>query len=252
MRGPTSITVTEHPISRALAATSSPMNPAPITAIRLPGFIRERSSHRARFDHLEPSRIRWFVLKDPSSESDWLRMERNDLAFVSSRLKELPRIFRAGQRVSEQFTRLKSTVENDMPNKELFARHQILDILLGMLQQPTAKPVDPDLKESIATVIEEFSRNPEARYSIEAMAHSVGVSVSHFYKLFYELYGQAPVAYMERIRMDHACNLLKTDRLITDIAMELGFKTSQHFTTVFKKLTGSSPSEWRRHVRDRK
>ncbi|RAP76998.1 AraC family transcriptional regulator [Paenibacillus montanisoli] len=215
-------------------------------------YTRPGELHRARFDHLEPCRIWWFVLKDPSGESDWLRLDRDELAFIADRLEQLPRIFRAGPRASEQFARLKSTLENDMPNKELFARHQVLDILLGMLQQPAAKPVDPDLKQSIATVIEEFARNPEARFSIEQMALSVGVSVSHFYKLFYELYGQAPVAYMERIRMEHACALLRTDRLITDIAMELGFKTSQHFTTVFKKLTGSSPSEWRKHVRDSK
>ncbi|OCT15173.1 hypothetical protein A8709_13800 [Paenibacillus pectinilyticus] len=214
-------------------------------------YTRPGELHRARFDHLEPSRIWWFVLKAPSKGSAWLRLDQDDVAFVADRLQQLPRIFPARSSVSEQFTRLKTTIESDMLNKQLFARHQVLDILLGMLQQPAAKPIDPDLKQSIASQVKEFERNPEARYSIEKMAHSVGVSVSHFYKLFYELYGQAPVAYMERIRMEHACTLLKTDRLITDIAMELGFKTSQHFTTVFKKLIGSSPSEWRKHVRDR-
>jgi len=73
------------------------------------------------------------------------------------------------------------------------------------------------------------------------------VSESHFYKLFHEIFGQSPSAYVERFRVERACAMLQTHKSITDIAHELGFKTSQHFTAVFKKLMGSPPSKWKKH-----
>lgn len=53
--------------------------------------------------------------------------------------------------------------------------------------------------------------------------------------------------YMERVRIDCASQMLKESKMsITDIAMELGFKTSQHFATVFKKMIGVTPKAWRK------
>jgi AraC-like DNA-binding protein len=54
--------------------------------------------------------------------------------------------------------------------------------------------------------------------------------------------------YLINIRISEAIKLLKKkDVTITDIALDTGFYSSQHFSTTFKKLTGYTPSEFRKN-----
>ncbi|WP_376768318.1 helix-turn-helix domain-containing protein [Litoribacterium kuwaitense] len=60
------------------------------------------------------------------------------------------------------------------------------------------------------------------------------------------MYGQSPTAFVDRLKIDDACRQLSSNQIsITQLAYDLGFKTSQHFATVFKKYTGHTPSHWR-------
>jgi AraC-like DNA-binding protein len=212
-------------------------------------YTKPGEPHRARFNYLEPSRIWWFILMDPMADPDWFGMDAAYREYIHIRLKELPRVFNANHRVRELFLRLKSTLEMDHANKGLFARYQILDILLGLLQPVSTKSIEPELRESVIRSVNQWVLSPEKRYSIAEMAQAVRVSESHYYKLFHQLFGQSPSAYMERVRIERACVLLKDDLSITEIAFELGFKTSQHFSTVFHKLVGISPSQWRKQMK---
>ena len=46
-----------------------------------------------------------------------------------------------------------------------------------------------------------------------------------------------------------AAILLKnTSKSITDIAFEVGFSSSNYFTIAFKKITGLTPSEYKKHT----
>jgi AraC-like DNA-binding protein len=211
-------------------------------------FTRPGELHKARFDHLEPSRIWWFILEDPRDNLNWFGLSNKDRELVIDLIEKLPRVFAADQRVPEQFMRLKSSLETECHNQALFTRHQVLDILLRLLQPNPTKTNKAGLQDAVIQNVNRMAQSPELRFSVAEMAQAVQVSAPYFYKLFYGIFGQSPSAYMVHIRMEHACVLLKTDMSITDIALKLGFETSQHFSTVFKKLIGSSPSEWRKHM----
>jgi hypothetical protein len=71
--------------------------------------------HKARFNHMEPSRIWWFIMKDPAYDPNWFRMDTAERESIIARLSQLPRVFRASNRVREQFMRLKATLENGKP-----------------------------------------------------------------------------------------------------------------------------------------
>ncbi|SEO89223.1 AraC family transcriptional regulator [Paenibacillus sp. OV219] len=204
--------------------------------------------HKARFDHMEPSRIWWLIVKDPACGSSWLGLVQEERDFIHKRLLQLPRVFRGSNRVREQFERLKATLEQEGEGLKLFTRHQVLEILLGLLQPAPIKTIEPGLREQMVHLVNQLGQSPEKRYSIAEMAQSVNVSESHFFKIFHETFGQSPAAYLERIRIERACVLLQSSQAIIDVAHELGFKTSQHFTNVFRKVIGCSPSMWRRSV----
>ena len=54
---------------------------------------------------------------------------------------------------------------------------------------------------------------------------------------------------LKEIKIQKAKNLLfKSDKSITEIAMDLGFSTSQYFATAFKRYTGRTPSSYRKET----
>ena len=81
------------------------------------------------------------------------------------------------------------------------------------------------------------------------VAKRVGFSGRYFSEFFKRHTGIAFTLYVERVRVDNAKRLLlDRDRRITEAAHEAGFESLPHFNRVFKKLTGMSPTKYRRSV----
>jgi AraC-like DNA-binding protein len=63
---------------------------------------------------------------------------------------------------------------------------------------------------------------------------------------FRSVWSMTPKRYQLQAKITEARRLLETAQLsVTDIAMELGFSSSQHLATAFKSVTGSTPAAWR-------
>ncbi|MEE1042764.1 MAG: AraC family transcriptional regulator [Clostridia bacterium] len=79
------------------------------------------------------------------------------------------------------------------------------------------------------------------------LAKISNISTVYFRKIFTNLYGVSPIHYLEIRKIEKAKELLNSDELsITEIAVASGFKDIYHFCRVFKKLTGFSPSNYRK------
>ncbi len=88
---------------------------------------------------------------------------------------------------------------------------------------------------------------PGERWTLRALGDAVGMSPHHLARRFAAIVGEAPHRYLLRARIDRAKELLRDSNLpITDLALDLGFATSQHFARVFRVSSGMSASAWRR------
>ena len=95
--------------------------------------------------------------------------------------------------------------------------------------------------------IEEIEARLHEDLGLIELAAAVGLSSSHYAGLFRAATGMPPHAWLVKRRIGRACELLMSPRIsITDIAFALGFPSSQHFATTFRKHIGATPSEWRR------
>jgi len=84
--------------------------------------------------------------------------------------------------------------------------------------------------------------------TLSEMAAAASLSPMHFAAQFRIATGQRPHDYLLACRIDRAKTLLATtERALIDIALDVGFCTQAHFTTVFKRFTGTTPSLWRRN-----
>jgi AraC-like DNA-binding protein/ligand-binding sensor protein len=84
------------------------------------------------------------------------------------------------------------------------------------------------------------------RIKLTNIARVLNTSPFHFCRTFKQATGRTFVEYLSRVRIDRAKILLRNHGLrISEIAYEVGFQTLTHFNRTFRKLVGSSPTEYR-------
>jgi len=73
------------------------------------------------------------------------------------------------------------------------------------------------------------------------------MSPYHFARLFKRSTGASPHRFLVRRRIEQAAALLAAQPLpIGEIARSVGFRTPSHFTTTFRRVTGITPTAYRR------
>jgi AraC-like DNA-binding protein len=97
-------------------------------------------------------------------------------------------------------------------------------------------------------LIEEFiDSRLEHGVNIAELATRVGLSHSHFFRVFRKSFGISPHRYLMRRRLSLAQTLLtKTDISLTDIALQAGFADQSHFSRSFQQFMGLSPGAFRK------
>ncbi|MFC5469100.1 AraC family transcriptional regulator [Cohnella suwonensis] len=94
--------------------------------------------------------------------------------------------------------------------------------------------------------IAESGRIPSA----SAMAEAISISPSHLRKLCRLHLELSPLELAHRIKIDQAQALLKeSERLIAEIAWQLGYRDPNYFARLFKEKTGCSPTSYRMQFR---
>ena len=82
--------------------------------------------------------------------------------------------------------------------------------------------------------------------SLADLARCAGLSRMHFAAQFRAATGMRPHEYVVRRRIQRAQEmLLTTTEPLVQVALNVGFQTQAHFTTVFRRLLGETPGRWR-------
>lgn len=90
------------------------------------------------------------------------------------------------------------------------------------------------------------------KLTLEDIAASIHMSAYHFARCFKATTGETPHAYVTRLRVERAQELLRTSSWsMPAIAQRVGFSSKSHFAAVFLRLTGISPHRFRNATRGR-
>jgi len=91
------------------------------------------------------------------------------------------------------------------------------------------------------------------RVSVSELARVANLGPSHFSVSFRREVGMPPGAYHRNIRLEAARAALgMPEHSMTHIAQEMGFSSSQHFSTLFHRAFGCTPRQWRKRELSRK
>lgn len=86
--------------------------------------------------------------------------------------------------------------------------------------------------------------------SLSFLSGRVYFSATYLSSLFRRCTGKSFKSYLVELRMEKACELLRTTELyVYQVARETGYPNSQYFSVAFRRHTGCSPSEYRERFR---
>ncbi|WP_422660536.1 helix-turn-helix domain-containing protein [Paenibacillus sp. EC2-1] len=115
-------------------------------------------------------------------------------------------------------------------------------------QHFTSQPLDNKIGPSwIKSTLFEIDANPELPHSLVTFAERASVSQSHFSRVFKQFTGMNVTDYVNAKRIIRAKELLlQSDDNVSSIAETCGFTSIPHFHRIFKILTNTTPSAYRK------
>lgn len=144
-----------------------------------------------------------------------------------------------------------SLVEDDYGTEvaQTVARYLVLYLRRPGGQTQFAAPMwMPRAKRApIRDVQEAIESEPGGAHSITDLARRAAMSPRHFTRVFTDEIGEAPGAYVERVRTEAARRQLEqTDDTVTVIAARCGFGTAETMRRNFVRRVGISPDQYRK------
>jgi AraC-like DNA-binding protein len=162
------------------------------------------------------------------------------------------RLFPCSRALGDCFERLLAEHRTRGALAVLMARltfHELLVCLLRDLAPAALSDDGPTLSPAIQRALAWIDDHLTEPLSPVDVAEAAGLSPSSLRQHFAAEVGCSPSDHITRQRIERAKLLLQDPkRSITEIALSLGFSASAYFTAVFKRLTGTSPRDFRRRV----
>lgn len=131
---------------------------------------------------------------------------------------------------------------------------QLLELLLHRLVRgfgidPVAETGRERLRHALRKVEMQISKN----WTVPALAQAAGLSVSKLYREARLHHGKRPGALIEELRIRHASELLTHfDHKLQELANMIGYADPFSFSRAFKRVMGTSPSEYRQRAHSKK
>jgi AraC-like DNA-binding protein len=82
--------------------------------------------------------------------------------------------------------------------------------------------------------------------NLDDIADEAFFSKFHFIRLFKSTYDKTPHQYLTSVRIENAKLLLQTEMAVADVCFSVGFDSISSFTGLFKRLTTTTPSLYKK------
>ena len=137
------------------------------------------------------------------------------------------------------------------PRYEFLMMGQLIQVL-AMLQRYecdgslVSTPTN-NMDDAIQYINVHFATN----LTVQQVAERSFMSPSHFQRLFKKTSGVTFMQYLQNIRIQRCCELLKSTEIsIQEAANQVGYQDMKFFHALFRKKTGVTPREYRRSTHD--
>jgi AraC-like DNA-binding protein len=217
-------------------------------------IIHPGTIHRGEWEIIKPCTLFWIIFDFSSPNTANGFLDQNFLKKIDMTFRNAgSTVFKGTEQLRKQFKRLLAIMIRytaDCRDETAIAllQIQLLHILVTLYESLTHQL--PESKDHLLPIekIDSYIRNNiDEKFEIQKLAEICCLSVSVFQYQFKLQTGLSPGDYITRFRVEKAKKLLTNpDCSMISLAMDLGFSSSQYFSTIFKKYTGMSPTDFRK------
>lgn len=162
--------------------------------------------------------------------------------------------------VQEKCPELTAQAEEAMDNIDYYMKclnapslFASLKILLDSLWESGEENGSDSSSSSIVQQVEQIHRYMERSYheniTLTALAEQYHMDASYLSRIFSQKYGETIIAFLTRIRMEKAAELMKDqDKKLETISFLVGYDDYNYFSRVFRKKMGCSPRDYRNNL----
>lgn len=121
--------------------------------------------------------------------------------------------------------------------------------VMGVIRRPEQQERQLPVFQTVARAVEQIRKNYASPLLIATVARDCGQSLRQLQRRFQAAFGFTPQDFLLRTRVVAAARLLQdTNFSIAEIASRCGFVDQSAFSQQFRKRTGSTPTDYRRHA----
>lgn len=219
--------------------------------------------HWGRDTTMHPCTLYWVILGSLDDGFTWPNLDPGIAALLNSQLSHLQmHRLRGSRKVGDAFRELfeehasKATTAEEQVLRIAGARAALHRLLIEVARLHAQHPshnrigdMECQLPRSTVAAIKMLHQEAHDPDIVSRLRLMIGADQRKLNEEFMEHLGATISQYWlrQRIRLARE-RLMQPDIAITDVASEFGFSSSQHFATAFRRVTGLTPSEYRRSV----
>ena len=189
------------------------------------------------FDHALNGSRNFFDITDRFLIGDLYANFSTDYIYASARGSEANHVQNIYERLFHEFNTKQLGYRDIM-------RGYIIELLVIICRLNLN--VDSERTQKMLEIIEHINVHYIEKLCAEDLAVIAGFSVSHFRRVFKSLTGKTLNLYIQTIRIHEACKLLKDKNInVEQVAEAVGYSDMKHFYSVFKRITGKLPKDFR-------
>lgn len=153
------------------------------------------------------------------------------------------------QKIFSQLHDLKiQNCKNHEEKYETFLTDLFLNLLTDAVHQINNTDSHIELHPALQTLCRYLQANFRKKITLSDMAAVTNMSPNYLHRLFLKQIGSTPNDYLQKLRLEQACQLLiDTDNLIEWVSEQSGFNSVSYFTKRFKMHYDITPMEFRKN-----
>lgn len=180
----------------------------------------------------------------------------NDLELIKLRMSELitvlsRRIIKKGISSDEVYDIVNEFQKKSANSDDLVEISYDLGQVLRRFVEMIAATMHLDTSKIVHKGLEYIRKNYRNQITLEQTAAYAATSPAHFSKIFKAEVGTGFAAYVNKLRLEKAKELLRDSSLpLSDITQSVGYSNQQYFSRVFKTETGMTPGQYKKKYKN--